>query len=347
MATAPKASPARKSPARRASPARKPSPARNATAAAPKNGLDDTVSSTGLHPLARVFIRSLVVSRPYFYLVTLWLYLLPTGGRFELLSSPFGGPFWVGFAYCTYPLNLLCYLMNDLSDVDVDRENPRKGGVIFGCRGTAAELRSVVPLAVAANVACLVYFARRLGALVAAPWLAAVVLVNWLYNYGPRLSSNYAPLDLLCPCGYLLVIPLSCWLNGLPLPPARAWAHTVFFIVRSQLWIQTFDLDSDGRAGRRTTAVVLGLGRALQLLLALLVAETAFVAVCFDDLDLLSFSATSVALAGVQMAVVRGGAKAKLAKTKVSSATTNAVFTVMGLGGCGLLVKVWLNGSFN
>ena len=47
------------------------------------------------------------------------------------------------------------------------------------------------------------------------------------------------------------------------------------------------------------------------------------------------------------MAVVRGGAKAKLAKTKVSSATTNAVFTVMGLGGCGLLVKVWLNGSFN
>ena len=105
------------------------------------------------------------------------------------------------------------------------------------------------------------------GALVAAPWLAAVVLVNWLYNYGPRLSSNYAPLDLLCPCGYLLVIPLSCWLNGLPLPPARAWAHTVFFIVRSQLWIQTFDLDSDGRAGRRTTAVVLGLRRALQLLL--------------------------------------------------------------------------------
>ena len=138
MATAPKASPARKSPARKASPARKPSPARNATAAAPKNGLDDTVSSTGLHPLARVFIRSLVVSRPYFYLVTLWLYLLPTGGRFELLSSPFDGPFWVGFAYCTYPLNLLCYLMNDLSDVDVDRENPRKGGVIFGCRGTAA-----------------------------------------------------------------------------------------------------------------------------------------------------------------------------------------------------------------
>ena len=182
MATAPKASPARKSPARKASPARKPSPARKSTAAAPKNGLDDTVSSTGLHPLARVFIRSLVVSRPYFYLVTLWLYLLPTGGRFELLSSPFGGPFWVGFAYCTYPLNLLCYLMNDLSDVDVDRENPRKGGVIFGCRGTAAELRSVVPLAVAANVACLVYFARRLGALVAAPWLAAAAMMtSWFW----------------------------------------------------------------------------------------------------------------------------------------------------------------------
>ena len=217
--------------------------------------------------------------------------------------------------------------------------------MIFGCRGTAAELRNVVPLAVAANVACLVYFARRLGALVAAPWLAAVVLVNWLYNYGPRLSNNYAPLDLLCPCGYLLVIPLSCWLNGLPLPPARAWAHTVFFIVRSQLWIQTFDLDSDGRAGRRTTAVVLGLDAAATARAAR--RRDRLRRRCFDDLDLLSFSATSVALAGVQMALVRGGAKAKLAKAKVSSATTNAVFTVMGLGGCGLLVKVWLNGSFN
>ena len=134
--------------------------------------------------LGRILLR---VSRPYYYLVTLWLYLMPTGGHVELLAT---APFWLGIAYCTLPINLLCYLMNDLSDVDVDRENPRKGGVIFGCRGTAAELRSVAPLAVVANVACLVYFARRLGALVAAPWLAAVDGGSRACNHAIMQSYN-------------------------------------------------------------------------------------------------------------------------------------------------------------
>jgi len=96
---------------------------------------------------------ALKVSRPYFYLVTLWLYVLPTGRHFDLLTS---GWFWCaaahsnrpslpsmqlhiastrirlgvrtsatafrvrcGLLYCTLPLNLLCYLMNDLADTAV------------------------------------------------------------------------------------------------------------------------------------------------------------------------------------------------------------------------------------
>ena len=85
--------------------------------------------------LTRLALR---VSRPYYYLVTLWLYILPTGGHVELLTTP---AFWLGVAYCTLPLNLMCYLMNDLADVDVDKHNERKGGELLGAKEDGGALR--------------------------------------------------------------------------------------------------------------------------------------------------------------------------------------------------------------
>ena len=81
---------------------------------------------------------AVAVSRPYYWLVTCWLYLLPTGGRYELFGQP---AFWVGLLYCTFPLNLLCYLMNDSADVSVDSSNPRKGGMLLGAKANPAALR--------------------------------------------------------------------------------------------------------------------------------------------------------------------------------------------------------------
>ncbi|KAL3915721.1 MAG: hypothetical protein SGPRY_007111, partial [Prymnesium sp.] len=145
---------------------------------------------------------ALRVSRPYFWLVTTWLYLLPTGRNSSLFLTP---PFWVGLLYSTLPLNLLVYLMNDLSDVQLDAHSARKGGVGTGAKAGYAALRGLVGLTVALQLPFLFYFTTVWGA-IAIPWHLAVFLVNWLYNYGPRLSSQYAPLDLFCPCGYMLVI---------------------------------------------------------------------------------------------------------------------------------------------
>ena len=93
-----------------------------------------------LSPTAAITpIFLLKLSRPYFWLVTCWLYLLPTGRRFDLLGS---GSFWCGLAYSTLPLNLLCYLMNDLSDVEVDQHNPRKGGPLLGIRASTPALQA-------------------------------------------------------------------------------------------------------------------------------------------------------------------------------------------------------------
>jgi len=298
--------------------------------------------------------------------------LLPTGRHYALLSS---GRFWclfsspwpslslplactaacththpvplacvffrLGLAYCTWPLNLLCYLMNDLSDVAVDADNPRKGGALLvGVRARASALRTVVPWAVAAQLPFLIGFCYVWGTAATSCWFSLVVAVNWLYNYGPRLSSNYAPLDLFCPCGYMLVIPLSCALCNLPYPPTQAWIHTLFFVVRSQLWIESFDIETDTLSGRRTTAVVLGLINSQRALAIILVAELSFVYAHFHDWAIRSFSFCSLILLTLQ-------ARLEPAAAKPSRALINTTFAVLGLGGYGMLVQVWLNGTFS
>ena len=87
------------------------------------------------------------------------------------------------------------------SHVEVDKHNSRKGGSLLGIRASAGALAAAVGWTAAAQVPFLLFFAVSFGAARCAAWFAGVVLVNWLYNFGPRLSSNYAPLDLLCPCG--------------------------------------------------------------------------------------------------------------------------------------------------
>jgi hypothetical protein len=174
------------------------------------------------------------------------------------------------------------------------------------------------------------------------PWFAAVFSVNWMYNFGPRFSGNFAPLDLACPCGYILVTPLSCWLNAIPYPPARSWAHAVLLVLRTQLWIQTFDIDCDAAAGRRNTAVRLGLRNSQYLLALMLLGETAFVHAHFDHWPLRSLSSGSLALLAAQMLLTSSQGPG----SAVSPQTINRTFLVLGLGGVGLLARVWIDAAF-
>lgn len=63
----------------------------------------------------------------------------------------------------------------------------------------------------------------------------------------------------------------------------------------------------------------------------------------YSDWALRSFSAASLLLLALQRLVQRhmGAGPAP------SAAAINATFAVLGLGGYGLLVQVWWNGSFN
>jgi len=281
----------------------------------------------------------LQVSRPGLYLVTIWVYLLPTGAQYSVWGEP---NFWVGMVYCTMPINLLVYWWNDLGDTETDQANPRKGGMWFGGRTPVPVLWDLAPLVVAAQVPFLVYFAWQIGIAWASAWFGAVLAVNFAYNTGPiKLSSQHPPLDFLGPLGYLLLIPLSERLNRTRGLPAVGWAHTIFYIVRTQLWTEIMDAPHDRRGGRVTSALALA-ARHRQLprlvLTIVLALELVFVCTAIGDVPVCAFSALSLIISVVEGAMEERSTKAPMAQM---AATTTAV---LGLGGISMLWHVWQSG---
>ena len=219
----------------------------------------------------------LIASRPGFWITHIWFYGLPLAGKNYFVEPSF----WVGLVYVTFPMGHLLYAWNDLGDADTDQLNPRKGGLLFGGDGDPDQLRRL-PLWIAGvqlvAVPLLVWFggARMLV------WLALAVLVNLLYN-GPlptrdrRGLKSIPGLDLLMQTGYLLVFLFSYWINDAPGLPLATLLFSTLFAMHSHLFGQIMDVEPDRQAGRRSTAVAIGVLPSKWLACAFLLAESALV----------------------------------------------------------------------
>lgn len=221
----------------------------------------------------------LKVARPGLWFQTLWLYLLPTSGRPEVFTSL---AFWAGAAFVTYPLSLLVYGWNDVVDYDVDRLNPRKDSLLFGARGTREELGRVPALIAAVNLPSAMLLVG-LGGWRLAVVLAAVVAVNACYNLPQRGLRSRPPLELLNQLGYLLVLPLSSWLNGVPQVRPATLLYLVLFCTHAHLLGEIMDAEPDQQAGRRTTATILGVVPTKALVLTLVAGEGALLFAGFGE----------------------------------------------------------------
>lgn len=226
-----------------------------------------------------MFLFLLKVSRPGLWFQTLWLYLLPTAGRPDLLRT---APFWIGMAYVLFPLNFLVYGWNDLVDADIDRLNPRKDSFLFGARGTPAQLRRLPPLLVGCQLFCLALLTAidwRLGAV-----LLAITIINGLYNLpGQAGLRGRPPLELINQLGYLLILPLGAWLNRVALPPMAAFGYLVLFCTHSHLVGEIMDIGPDRASGRSTSAVWLGARATKAVVIALVVIEGGLLCTRFRD----------------------------------------------------------------
>lgn len=246
------------------------------------------------YPLLSFLQQTLLVSRPAFWFISVWLYLVPCSGDILLLSSSL--PFWVGLGYVTYPLNLLVFSWNDLNDTDLDRGNPRKGIPFLGSNCYLdQELLRVRNTAVGVN---LVFFAGLVvgdilswrAALVS---FGAVVGFNYLYNDrgGPCWRSGPPPFDLIGSLGYLCVITFSAQINEREDVSIPTYLFHLCMILRSQLWGQVIDFECDKQFRRQTTAVHLGLRNARVLLSSLVFLELLIATLLIEDFYLVAFSA--------------------------------------------------------
>mmetsp|Transcript_3744 Transcript_3744/g.4312 ORF Transcript_3744/g.4312 Transcript_3744/m.4312 type:complete len:306 (+) Transcript_3744:194-1111(+) len=295
------------------------------------------VKSRGsLLPRSYWFLHSVEVSRPGFWFITLWLYVVACGGNETLVSQV---PFWVGLFYCLYPLNLLTFAWNDLGDVRLDSINPRKGIYLLGVNNVAdSDLLKLRNMGLLINGMFGVYFASVIGLFKILLLGSIVIGANFLYNEGPRFREGPPPLDLLGSIGYIFVLQLGTWLNNLEPLPKSTWLFHAFMILRSQLWGQIIDLKCDAKSGRRTTAVTLGIRRARLLLAFIVFCELSVAYLAFEDIYVSYFSGLSFMQALVEIFIYPNEPP-----TLHLAALTGLVMTpAAGL----LLPRVWFYGSF-
>ncbi|MCB1049927.1 MAG: UbiA family prenyltransferase [Acidobacteria bacterium] len=205
------------------------------------------------------------VSRPGLWFQTLWMYLLPTSGL-QVWQS---WPFWLGFLYVTFPLNLLIYGWNDWVDAENDRFNPRKGSYVWGAEPNRAMRKALLLTLILSQVPFLIIFAILAGWSSLFFW-AILLVSNGLYNH-PRWGwRGKAPLELVNVLAFLSLLWLSEILNETEPLPILTPIYLALFCFKAHVLGELMDLEPDRRAGRHTTALWLGpqWGRLLVILLA-------------------------------------------------------------------------------
>lgn len=211
----------------------------------------------------------LKVSRPGLWFATIWLYLLPTSQMTDIHHSWI---FWYGLFYVCFPLNFLVYGWNDIVDYETDALNPRKDSFWFGARARKEQLQ-VLWRAIAFSQ--LLFFPVLIwaGGWKVGMFLLIFTIINGLYNLPERGLRSHPPLELLCQVGYLLVVPLSIWVNQLEGLPWQTYLYLFLFAMQSHIMGEVMDIVPDRKAGRKTTGTVLGTKQTKLLIISIVILE--------------------------------------------------------------------------
>lgn len=221
----------------------------------------------------------LKVSRPGLWFATLWLYLLPTSQMETIWTSI---PFWIGFAYVTFPLNFMVYSWNDSVDFDTDQLNPRKDSFWFGAKGSKEQLEALWKPILIVQILCtpiLLYFAG---------WqflklMVAFVVINGLYNLPENGLRSRPPLELLCQVGYVMTATFSVYINQVPNLPYITYFYLLLFAWQSHLLGEVMDIEPDRKADRRTTATLLGMKKTKLLIIGIVTIEVSLLLFVYKD----------------------------------------------------------------
>lgn len=303
-----------------------------ATAAKFTSGAPTTVQSSLRQKLA-FLLKS---SRPGFWSTSIWFYLL------TVAQQPvfFSGAFWLGILYFSFAFGLLLYGWNDLGDRATDRINPRKGNYLYGAKGDDAELAGLPLIIALVQIPFLIVFCVLLGPARVLPWFMVLLLVNCLYNNPPFRFKSRPGLELLNQTGYLLVFVMGSWLNGMPQLPWQTFVFGAVFAMQAHLFGQIMDIEPDRIAGRRTTAILLGVQPSKALMVAFLMFECGFVWHYFRSVSISGFFTLAAAYFLLDLALLVKGRFYKPWELQVFALGLNVV-TLSSMG------WFWTTGSLS
>ncbi len=210
--------------------------------------------------------------------------MLPLGG-YEVIHQ---WEFWIGAVYVTFPLAFLLYGWNDYADFESDQLNPRKGNMLFGAKLSQEELSKLPWLISLVQLPFLIGMYYAIGSKFLL-WILGCLAVNYAYNH-PRFGFKAIPfLDVANQAGYLLVFVLSSWLNGVPQLAYPAMVIGAMFAMHSHLLNEIADYEPDRIVGKKTTAVLLGVGTTKLLIVGLLSLEAFMIAYYYNNLMVVAF----------------------------------------------------------
>jgi len=268
----------------------------------------------------KTLVFYLKVSRPGLWFATLWLYLLPTS-QMDIWDKP---AFWFGLFYVCFPLNFLVYGWNDIVDQETDAVNPRKDTFWFGALGTADQLEDLWKPMVIVQLLFyppLIYY----GGLKMLILLAAFLLINGLYNLPKHGLRSRPPLELLCQIGYLLVAPLSIFVNDTEMLPWTTFFYLLLFAVQSHLIGEVMDIEPDRKAGRKTTATILGIKKTKLLIIAIVFTEVSLLFLVYNEYIFGSMLAIGLLWLLIDLFLIFKSTRYKVGQMKLFALLSNIV----------------------
>lgn len=230
-------------------------------------------------------IHDLKISRPGLWFPTLWIYLVPfsleTGFWLEY-------NFWIGLLFVTFPLNYLVYGLNDYNDFNADTVNERKGNFLFGAKSTPNQLASIPKKIIWVVLPFIIYFSIIAGFKMLL-LLTFMVVINIIYNFKPFRIKERPPFEICIQMGYVFTAFFSVLLNDLQQLPWQTVLYLTLFAFQAHIAGEIMDIDPDLKAGKRTTATLIGRRKTKLLMLFLLILEVFILSFWFQDYVLSAF----------------------------------------------------------
>ncbi len=121
--------------------------------------------------------------------------------------------------------------------------------------------------------------------------LLFMIAINIVYNFKPFRIKERPPFEICIQIGYVFTAFFSVALNDLQMLPWQTILYLSLFAFQAHIAGEIMDIEPDLKAGKRTTATLIGRKNTKFLMLGLLIIETYILSFWFEDYVLAGFLA--------------------------------------------------------